>query len=212
VFIDGVLVPLLQLVNGATIRREADRGPAAYFHIGLERHDLLMTEGLPVESSGMPAGEVCAPRVNAGPKLSFIRRRLHEIALQAGFILHQDSRLQAYAGQAVLQPEIHSAGKVQAARFLLPPGTSRLLLLAQSAAPAETDPDSDDRREVSICLRQPRAKGQRLTLGQGWHAAAKGDLGRWMGGTGEILLPPDTNELTLHLTAIVQSWRRQAGG
>ena len=49
VFVNGALIPVKYLINGATIAqvRVAD---VTYFHVELPRHDVLLAEGLPVES------------------------------------------------------------------------------------------------------------------------------------------------------------------
>jgi serralysin len=45
----GVLTPIMNLIDGIAIRREAvDR--VTYWHVELERHDILLAEGLPAES------------------------------------------------------------------------------------------------------------------------------------------------------------------
>ena len=227
VLIDGVLVPVMHLVNGATVLREPKRGTVTYFHIELDRHDLLMAEGLPVESylDSNNRGEFtheqgirgnnrksCAPLVTGGARLARIRRRLHEITLAAGFVLEHKPRLQAVLGDDLLEPRLSISGAMHLAGFELPRNAERLLLLAPTAAPAETDPNSGDRRELAVCLRQPRAKPQRLRLGSGWYAQAPGDAGIWMSGSGEVFLPPHRGELTLRLTAVAQSWRRAAPG
>jgi collagen type I alpha len=49
VFAEGVLIPVRVLANGGTIRAEARRA-VEYFHVELDRHDVLLAEGLPVES------------------------------------------------------------------------------------------------------------------------------------------------------------------
>jgi hypothetical protein len=49
VFVDDVLVPIKYLVNGTTIvRRKVAR--ITYYHVELRQHDILLAEGLPVES------------------------------------------------------------------------------------------------------------------------------------------------------------------
>ena len=54
IYIDGVLIPASNLVNGVTI--VADAKPEAlsltYFHIELETHEAILAEGLAVESFG----------------------------------------------------------------------------------------------------------------------------------------------------------------
>ena len=52
IYIDGILIRASDLVNGVTI--VADAKPEAlsltYFHIGLDRHEAIIAEGLAVES------------------------------------------------------------------------------------------------------------------------------------------------------------------
>ena len=45
----GHLVPVMCLVNGTTVERE-ERDAVTYWHIELDRHDILLAEGLPAES------------------------------------------------------------------------------------------------------------------------------------------------------------------
>ena len=45
----GHLVPVMCLVNGTTIEREP-RDRVTYWHVELDRHDILLAEGLPAES------------------------------------------------------------------------------------------------------------------------------------------------------------------
>ena len=89
--LDKVLVPAVQLVNGATITRYDAAGAVAYFHIELADHDVILAEGQPAETfvdrnsraafdnAGdypyQPAMIVpfCAPRVEGGPALARIR-------------------------------------------------------------------------------------------------------------------------------------------
>jgi hypothetical protein len=97
-FIDGVLVPAIDLVNGTSITEAVSMEEIAYFHIELAEHDVLLANGAPSESfiddnSRMmfhnaydfaalyPSAErrpaiYCAPRVSSGPLLDTIRRRI----------------------------------------------------------------------------------------------------------------------------------------
>jgi hypothetical protein len=96
IFVRGVLIPVKYLVNGTTIVQIAlDR--VTYFHVELPRHDLLLAEGLSVESllpssdrvgfansSGVLAlhpawaweGEGCAPLMVTGPEVAAVRAML----------------------------------------------------------------------------------------------------------------------------------------
>ncbi len=49
VHVDGALIPVRHLVNGASVRQQAV-DLVEYWHIELASHDVLFAEGLPVES------------------------------------------------------------------------------------------------------------------------------------------------------------------
>ncbi|HVC60737.1 MAG TPA: choice-of-anchor E domain-containing protein [Acetobacteraceae bacterium] len=106
VFADGVLIPVKYLINGATIRQMRCHS-IAYFHIELPRHDVVLAEGLPVESyldtgnrdnfannrgavalypdfaSLVWEAEGYAPLVVTGPEIAAVRRKIDAIALMA---------------------------------------------------------------------------------------------------------------------------------
>ena len=48
--VGGLLIPARLLLNGATITRDTHRRTIRYFHIELDRHDILFADGLPAES------------------------------------------------------------------------------------------------------------------------------------------------------------------
>ena len=50
IFTDGVLIAARQLVNGATIMQDTPYRSVLYFHVELDRHDVLLAEALPAES------------------------------------------------------------------------------------------------------------------------------------------------------------------
>jgi hypothetical protein len=49
-FVDGKLICARQLVNGTTIRQEGDWPTVEYYHVELDRHAIVLAEGLPAES------------------------------------------------------------------------------------------------------------------------------------------------------------------
>jgi len=99
VFVENVLIPIRHLINGTTIAQEK-RGTVRYFHLELQRHDVLLAEGLPCESfldtgdkaafdDGAAARRMrpehairvwdamgCAPLVVQGAMLDTVRERL----------------------------------------------------------------------------------------------------------------------------------------
>ena len=50
IYVDGMLIPARLLRNGATIVREDRLRAVRYFHVELDRHDIVLAEGLPAES------------------------------------------------------------------------------------------------------------------------------------------------------------------
>lgn len=111
-FVDGVLVPAAQLVNGTsiTIDEAAEATELEYFHVMMESHDVVLACGAPAEtllklSNEMDAGNEkhCAPIIGNGnrsaiatrarrlaspllgkPKLDVIRDRLQQRAVTLG--------------------------------------------------------------------------------------------------------------------------------
>jgi hypothetical protein len=49
-FVDGKLIPAKLLINGMSVVQERDTRSVQYFHIELDRHAVLLAEGLPAES------------------------------------------------------------------------------------------------------------------------------------------------------------------
>lgn len=50
VAVDGALIPIKLLANGASIRQETGWRRVHYFHVELHRHDILLAHGMPAES------------------------------------------------------------------------------------------------------------------------------------------------------------------
>lgn len=219
VYVDGVLIPATHLVNGATILREVLAPAMTYYHIELDRHDILLAEGLPCESyfdSGnrgalyqevgrrSPAPRPFAPSVTGGARLAKVRRRLHDIALARGFVLTYWPKLRAIAAGQSVVPEMVLEGGQRLARFEFAAPVRDVTLLAATACPAETDPACEDWRELGVCLK-PR---QKLLLGAGFYPRAAADAGVWMGKTAALRLAGAQREVTLVLAAVAQSWTR----
>lgn len=106
VFINDVLIPVIRLVNGTSIR-QIPVPEVTYWHVELRRHDVIRAEGLPAESylatgdrsnfenGGGPVrlfpdfnarmweAQGCAELVQVGPKLLAVRKMLARLAEQA---------------------------------------------------------------------------------------------------------------------------------
>ena len=131
-----------------------------------------------------------------------MRRRLHERALAAGFLPRFQPALRAVAAGQSVVPEIERASERRVARFAFARPVRELVLLAATACPADTDPDSADRRELGICLGAMAG----VRLGAGWHERAAADAGSWMGARAALTLHRAQSELALPLAAVAQSW------
>jgi uncharacterized repeat protein (TIGR03803 family) len=117
-YLDDVLVPARELVNGVSIVTTDRIDPIHYFHIELAAHDVIYAEGAAAETyidcdnRGMfhnaseatelcpdavtPKWAFCAPVVEAGEHLAAIQRRLRACAEQMGRIIPQDGPLRGY--------------------------------------------------------------------------------------------------------------------
>ena len=103
IYLEGVLIPAGQLVNGTTIVQSAPQGSLHYVHIELDEHDVIWAEGAAAESFvddmgrgmfhnaaeyhatyGDEAGcdsAYYAPRLNQGHEVEAVRRRIAQRSL-----------------------------------------------------------------------------------------------------------------------------------
>ncbi len=221
VYVDGVLIPVTHLVNGATILREEGSVAMTYYHVELDRHDILLAEGLPCESyfdagnrgalyyemgRRSPGRRPVAPSVTSGARLASVRRRLHEVALAAGFSLTYWPVLRAVAKGRTMLPEIRQMGRWRMASFSFAEAVREITLLSATVSPADTDPDSEDRRELGVCVEEIGG----VRLGEGFYPRSAGDDCVWMGKAGALFLERPETTLTLALAAIAQSWVKPA--
>src|SRR5262249_38060786 len=98
IYLDEVLIAAEHLVNGVSIVRCDDVDSVQYFHAELDRHDVIVAEGAAAETfvdcdnrqmfhnasefaqlypaDSTPGWAFCAPRIEGGPRLDRIRRKL----------------------------------------------------------------------------------------------------------------------------------------
>ncbi|MEJ2118282.1 MAG: Hint domain-containing protein, partial [Alphaproteobacteria bacterium] len=52
IYVDGMLIPVVDLVNGSTIQADAkpEIQTITYYHVELDTHEVILAEGLPTES------------------------------------------------------------------------------------------------------------------------------------------------------------------
>ncbi len=222
VFSDGALVPVRYLLNGATVVQEP-ASAVTYFHVELDRHDVLLAEDLPCESyldtgnraafaNGGPAvalhadfagawdWRACGRLVTDGPALAVLRARLFEQALALGHRVTTDPALRLDGAVARRHGDWHL--------FRLPPGMHRAVLRSRSVVPDQIWPGQGDHRRLGIAIRQLRLDGRALRLddrrlADGWHAPEPGL--RWTGGAAEIALS-GARRLAIEAPALLDYW------
>ena len=173
-FLGGVLVPAQALVNGATILRAPPHGQVTYLHVELDRHGVLLAEGLPAESfldtgnrswfaaeAGVRplfpdlsdvrtwAADACAPLLLEGPVLAAVRDRLRDRAQALGFRLMRGSGLHLLADGQPVWPETIDG---RHHRFRLPASVATVRVVSHAACPADLDPAAADRRRLGVAI------------------------------------------------------------
>jgi hypothetical protein len=227
VAVDGHLIPVRHLTNGATIVQER-AAVVRYYHVELARHDLLLSEGLASESyldtgnrwsfeGGGPALALhpefsrrtwatrsCLPLAEGGPVVAAARRLLLRRARRLGHRRTGDPGTSVLAGGQVLG--VKRAGDAWAVR--LPPGLATVRLLSRVWVPAELRPGTDDHRQLGVALGRLWLDRREVSLdspalSQGWHPWERD--GRWT--DGDALLPvAGARLLSFTLTMVGRYW------
>ena len=128
---DEVFLPVSELVNGATVARETP-GEVTYWRVELARHDVILAEGLKVESclaaaaDGGPANatERARPIVVKGPVIDAAQQRLITRAEALGWTRRQDMDLH------LLVDGVRCDGDIDGdlARFLFPAAAENVVI------------------------------------------------------------------------------------
>jgi len=213
-FVDGVLIPVRYLMNGATILQE-ETDEVTYFHVetqnaaGAASHTVLVAEGLPAESYldtgnrrafSNGGGQMqlhpdfaldiwkragIAPLVLDGPALRAVRHRLALRAIAMGHRLVNNPCLTLEVDGRVVPKQPGEGPSV----FLLPPGAREARLHSRVFVPAHVVAGSDDHRTLGVGVTHVALDGQAVDLAslrEGWHTPEPGH--RWSNGAGRIVL------------------------
>ena len=239
VLADGGLIPARMLINGMTIRQETGLASVEYFHVELDSHSILLAEGLATESyletghrgffSNAPEPTILHPdmtaeeqaRAEALPCAPFLLdeasvrpvwQRLHDRAVAAGLVSEaaettRNAELRVLAGGREFQPMEVAAGRLV---FALPAGLQSARLVSRAAAPADSQPWLNDRRQLGVAVERIELRSadgmeevaiDHPALSQGWWQAERAGnaLQRWTNGDATIPLPngPVLLELTI---------------
>ncbi len=233
-FVHSHLVPVRYLINGATIVQEAagsqeNAGHVRYFHVELATHDILLAEGLPVESYldtgnrgafanggavAMAAPDFsrrvwdaagCAPLCTGGAVVAAIRERLLAQAVRMGHTITPEPGLRLDIDRSGVAPLWFG----QTAVFWLPPNAAQACLQSHRFRPADTMADSTDHRLLGVAVLGLRLDGAKIALddprlGAGWHAPEPGL--RWTDGAASVACG-DGKVLEVTLAPLGRYWQ-----
>jgi hypothetical protein len=235
----GVLVPVKLLTNGATILRETECQAVTYYHLELDRHDILLADGLAVESyidtgnramfdnaAGTPRAspvfgrgtqwdsQAYAPLCLTGATLRDIRQALHVRVQELGFTPRTLTGVSLSAGGRTYHPV---RGSIATPGFRLAvPHPDIVTIHSERFVPAEFSTgtgEDDDYRTLGVAIRQisiGRARfAPRDIAVSGFHPRGAGDVSDWTDGNAVISVPPEQESVRLALAALPQGWVRR---
>ncbi len=158
-FIDGVLIPVEELINHRSIIWDDRAQQVSIYHIELDAHDVLLADGAPAESYrddgnrwlfqnantawALAPQPPCAPVVNTGPVVDAIWRRLLERdGPRHGVPLTEEPDLHLVADGRRIDPAWHY-GSVRV--FPLSAPRTAVHVVSRAAVPAELGVKRDAR-------------------------------------------------------------------
>jgi hypothetical protein len=226
-FIGGALIRARDLLNGATVVQDT-ADSVTYFHIELDRHDVLLAESVPAESfldtgnrgafenGGVPTQahpefarrvwqrDACAPLVWEGTKLEDARAMLAARAEELGWVLTEQADLHVTALGRTIRPVMEGGVTV----FDLPAGCGSVRLRSRAIAPAFVLPGATDTRVLGVGVTSLALDGTPMplndaALGEGWLTPEAGL--RWTGGSATVRVD-SARRLTLGVASLLRYW------
>jgi hypothetical protein len=208
-YLDGVLIPVEELVNHRSIVWDDRSRELEIYHIELARHAVLLANGAPAESyrddgnrwlfrnaneraNALPM-EPFAPVLTAGPVVDAIWRRLLDRAgSRPGLPVTAEPDLHVVVDGQRVDSSVNAAGVY---RFNLPPRAKRVRVVSRAGVPAELGLARDE-RPLGIALHRivlRQGTQERLieaadpTLTEGFHDFEAANGLRWT--NGDAVLP-----------------------
>lgn len=183
-FVDGGLIPAKLLINDMTIVQERNARAVTYYHVELDRHAILLAEGLPAESyldtgnraffsnAGMAlvlhpeftvnAGlkrwetDACAPLTVAQELVKPIWHRLAQRAESFGYRRPDQATIDDPGLSLIADGRTIRPISNDAGRyiFMLPAGASSLRLASRTGVPSYWEAYLDDWRQLGVAVRR----------------------------------------------------------
>ncbi len=240
--LDGALVPVWRLANGASIARQDGLASVLYIHVELDRHDILLAEGVAAESyldtgnRGQFANDTgprtLHPDFATAPDEAALRiwaehgaaPLLLDVDAVAGRHANLVTRAEGLGWTRTDDPwlTIVTNGAILPARRVdgltwrarLPAGTTALRLRSASFIPAEQEADSGDGRRLGIAVAALLVGGRPLppTVMGEGFHPAEANW-RWTDGDAVVSVPPRKRAATLEVRlAFARRYWRPAHG
>ncbi|HEY1932769.1 MAG TPA: Hint domain-containing protein [Acetobacteraceae bacterium] len=181
-FVDGKLIPAKLLINDMTVVQERDTRVAEYYHVELDRHAVLLAEGLPAESyldtgnraffsnaglalvlhpefhvnAGLRCWETdaCAPLAVSAEAVEPVWRDLAARAEMLGYTLPEVATTDDADLRVVANGRTIRpvAANGGCHVFVLPPGASAVRLVSRAGSPSDVVPYLEDWRLLGVAV------------------------------------------------------------
>jgi hypothetical protein len=183
-FVDGKLIPAKLLINDLTIVQERETAVVHYYHVELDRHAVILTEGLPAESyldtgnramfanAGLAlmlhpdfevntnlkcwATDACAPLAVSAEIVKPIHARLAERAESLGYQRRDVATSTDPELRLVADGRVIRPLSSDANRyvFTVPAGVSSVRLTSRASVPSYFEAYLDDWRQLGVAVRR----------------------------------------------------------
>ena len=178
ILMNGVLIPAALLVNDVTVTLVTNLASVEYIHVELDKHDILLAEGLAAESYldtgnratfsnagiavllnpefSVAAGarawttDACAPLAIDGPVVALAKQQLLDRAIALGlFETAVEPEIRLLVGSRTIRPMSSVGGTL---RFAIPRGAKAVRLVSRSASPSDVTSTPNDRRVLGVAV------------------------------------------------------------
>ena len=224
--IEDVLIQAETLINGVTVVGMPCE-QVQIWHLELASHDIVIAEGLPVESY-LDVGnrlafiegadfikehpnvhpkhwnETCAPLVKDGPVVERARALLLERATTLGHSMTEDADVHLLADGHRVDPLRLSPTRFA---FVLPAHVTKIEMQCRSFVPASISA-SNDMRTLGICVSRLQLNGVDVplyddnTFAVGWHALEHDASGPWRWSHERAQLPATARLVVIDLMSV----------
>jgi hypothetical protein len=221
VYIEGVLIPIIALANGSTIVQE-NVDKISYWHVELENHDVIIAEGLPVETfldcntrEGFancepvtklhPTFEIldwsdaCAPMHFDGKIVDSIRLLLNTNAKLMGWKITEDADLHITVDGCRIDA---TSVVVNQYLFHLPPESKNIYLVSRTHRPA--DNLDNDYRHLGVGVSDLVIDDKNFDISKlkkGWYLMEGTGLNVWRWTNGKGMLPNGAKKIYVTIQA-----------